>query len=55
MNILKNRDWLKTGNWGLKLLSLILAIAIYYAIKSESAGRGRTTSNQHDRTIFQSR
>jgi len=54
MNILKDRDWLKNGNWGLKLLSLVLAIVIYYAIKTESARSGRTSQHQHDRTIFQS-
>ncbi len=54
MNVLKNREWLKNGNWGLKLLSLVLAIVIYYAIKTESARSGRTSHNQHDRTIFQS-
>lgn len=30
MNILKN------GNWGLKLLALILAIVIYHALKNET-------------------
>ena len=54
MNILRNRDWLRHGNWGLKLLSLILAIVIYYAIKTESARSGHTSQQQHDRTIFQS-
>ena len=54
MNVLKNREWLKNGNWGLKLLSLVLAIVIYYAIKTESARSGRTSQLQHDRTIFQS-
>ena len=55
LNVLKNRNWLKNGNWGLKILSLILAIVIYYAIKTESARNGHTTSTNHDRTIFQSR
>ena len=55
MNILKNREWLSNGNWGLKLLSLALAIVVYYAIKTESARSGQSTSLQHDRTIFQSR
>lgn len=51
MNTAKIREWLANGNWGLKLLSLALAIVVYYAIKTESA-RSRTS---HDRTIFQSR
>jgi hypothetical protein len=51
MKFQKGRDWLRNGNWGLKLLSLALAIVVYYAIKTESA---RSRSN-HDRTIFQSR
>ena len=55
MSVLKGRDWLKNGNWGLKLLSLVLAIVVYYAIKTESARNGRNQSQQHDRTIFQSR
>ena len=54
LNVLKNRNWLKNGNWGLKLLSLILAIVVYYSIKTESARGGRTSQQQHDRTIFQS-
>ena len=55
LNVLKNRNWLKNGNWGLKLLSLILAIVVYYSIKTESARGGHTSPTQHDRTIFQSR
>ena len=55
LNVLKNRNWLKNGNWGLKLLSLILAIVVYYSIKTESARGGRTSPTQNDRTIFQSR
>ena len=43
-------NFLKGGNWGLKLLALILAFVIYYALKNESAERGRT----HDRSILQS-
>ena len=38
-----------SGNWGLKLLALVLAIVIYYTIKNESAWSGRT----HDRRLFQ--
>ena len=43
MNILKN------GNWGLKLLALILAIVIYHALKD---GNARTSSG-NDRSFFQ--
>ena len=43
MNILKN------GNWGLKLLALILAIVIYHSLKKESA----QSTNGHDRSFFQ--
>ena len=39
----------KNGNWGLRLLALILAIVIYLALKNESAQNGRT----NDRTFFQ--
>lgn len=34
-----------TDNLGLKLIALILAIAVYYAIKPESSDSG----NEHDR------
>ena len=43
---------LKSGNWGLKLLALILAIVIYHALKDESA---RSENNHHDRHLFQQR
>ena len=45
MKLLRIRD----GNWGLKLLALVLAIVIYYTLKDESATGGRN----HDRHIFQ--
>ena len=45
MNILKN------GNWGLKLLALILAIVIYHSLKNESS----QTNAGKDRSIFQHR
>ena len=45
MNVLKN------GNWGLKLLALILAIVIYHSLKNESV----QTSNGNDRSFFQHR
>lgn len=38
------------GNWGLKLLALALAIAIYYMLKTESIQK-----SGDDRTILQSR
>ena len=49
MNLFRIKD----GNWGLKLLALVLAVVIYYTIhytiKYESARNGRT----HDRRLFQ--
>ena len=45
---MKIREFL-AGNWGLKLLALVLAIVIYYTIKNESALSGRN----HDRKLFQ--
>ena len=47
MNILRN------GNWGLKLLALILAIVIYHSLKNESSRTQTNTDN--DRSIFQHR
>ena len=43
---------LKNGNWGLKLLALILAIVIYHSLKNESA---RDTNGTNDRSFFQHR
>ena len=40
---------LKNGNWGLKLLALLLAIVIYHAIKSNSAGTGNNDRNTFHR------
>ena len=40
---------LKNGNWGLKLLALILAIVIYHSLKNESAQH----TNGNDRSFFQ--
>ena len=42
----KLRDFISNGNWGLKLLSLLLAIIVYYAIKVETSKnmRGRDQS-----------
>ena len=36
------RDYIKNGNWGLKLLALLLAIIIYLAIRTETS-----SSNAH--------
>ena len=47
MNILKN------GNWGLKLLALILAIVIYHSLKNESTQT--QNNNGNDRSLFQHR
>ena len=41
---------LKNGNWGLRILSLILAIVIYYSLKDESV---RSHARNNDRTFFQ--
>lgn len=38
----------KNGNWGLKLVALVLAVVIYYAMKNGPAGGGR----MHDGKIF---
>ena len=45
-------NFLNDGNWGLKLLALVLAIVIYLALKNESANREHSNN---DRTFFQSR
>lgn len=45
MNILRN------GNWGLKLLALILAIVIYHSLKNESS----QTNAGNDQSLFQHR
>ena len=54
---MKNPFRIKGGNWGLKALSLVLAIAIYYFLKtdfvhkqtasSKDAGNDRQTLQQH--------
>ncbi len=46
-------SFMKNGNWGLKLISLMLAVIIYYAIKTESARGGRTRTTTNDGTILQ--
>ena len=42
---------LKNGNWGLKLLALILAIVIYHSLQNESS----QTNAGNDRSLFQQR
>ena len=41
---------LKGGNWGLKLLALVLAVVIYHALKTETSG-----DVGNDRPLFQYR
>lgn len=43
--------FLKKGNWGLKLLALVLAIVIYHTLKNSSPRSG----NDNDRSLFQHR
>ena len=40
------------GNWGLRILALVLAIVIYHTLKTESANSGRHSRN-NDRHFFQ--
>ena len=40
----------RNGKWSLRLLALILAIVVYYALKDKSVSHGHT----NDRSIFQS-
>ena len=40
-----------TGNWGLKVLALVLAIVTYYALKQAPSRPGEND----DKRIFQSR
>ena len=42
---------LKNGDWGLRLLALVLAIVIYHTLKNESIHDGST----HDRSLFEQR
>ena len=40
-----------TGNWGLKILAVILATVLYYAVKQSLVSDGSTSSaNRHERT-----
>ena len=49
MKFLNIRD----GNWGLKLLALILALVIYHTLKTET--RNRQNQKENDRSVFQTR
>lgn len=42
---------LQDGNWGLKLLALILALAIYHTLKNETVH----SQKSNDRSIYQTR
>ena len=44
------RDRVVRGDWGLRLLSLALAIVIYHVVKTESARGARGVLSDHDRT-----
>ena len=41
-------NFFRNGNWGLKILALILAIVIYHALKDESV----RNSSGNDRSFF---
>lgn len=41
---------LRNGNWGLKLLALVLALVIYHTLKSKTENRH---NKDHERTFFQ--
>ena len=41
----------RNGKWSLRLLALILAIVVYYALKDKSVSHG----HNNDRSFFQSR
>lgn len=43
---------LKKGDWWLRILSLVLAIVIYYSLKDESVP---SATRNNDRTFFQHR
>ena len=45
-------NFIKNGNWGLKLLALALAIVIYQTLKTETS---RRSHNDNDRSFFKSR
>ena len=41
----------KSGNWGLRLLALLLAVVLYHALK-DNAAKARANDNNHDRSFF---
>lgn len=43
----------KSGNWGLRILALILAIVIYHALKTETSRV--QPSHSHDRPVSKSK
>jgi YbbR domain-containing protein len=52
----KMREWFRNGDWGLKILSLVLAIVIYHAVKSGSVQQPVTKSQQNERSaVFKAR
>lgn len=42
---------IKDGNWGLKLLALVLALVIYHTLKNKT----ETHPQDNDRTLFHAR
>ena len=50
MNASRVREWIVKGDWGLKILSLILAIVIYHVVKIESVRNAYVDLSSHDRT-----
>ena len=56
MSFGKIREWVKNGDWGLKILSLVLAIVIYHAVKSGSVHQPASKSQQNERSaVFKTR
>ncbi|MBO7721686.1 MAG: hypothetical protein J6T01_04680 [Kiritimatiellae bacterium] len=45
--------FIKNGNWGLRLLALILAILTYHALKKGPATRYTAAVENDGRSIFQ--
>jgi len=43
-------NFIKDGDWGLKLLALVLAIVIYHTLKTDPGADNKP----HDRHLFQS-
>lgn len=49
MSFAKAREWFRNGDWGLKILSLVLAIVIYHAVKTGSARQYVSDTNENQR------